>query len=112
MNMKYIGNELELFKNAHNWKSYFSGKLRDDIYGDVLEVGSGICANTKYLNNSNVTSWTCLEPDENLINSIEENNTNNIFVNGTIDSIKDDKKFDTIVYIDVLEHIEEDTKRG
>ena len=37
MNMGYVGSELELFKNAHNWKRYFSGKISNHIRGDVLE---------------------------------------------------------------------------
>ena len=38
----YIGNELELFKNATNWKKYFCSKIAEFIHGDVLEVGAGI----------------------------------------------------------------------
>lgn len=109
MEIEYVGNELELFKNALNWKTYFSDKLMGHIHGDVLEVGSGICANTNFLQNENVSSWTCLEPDNELIQKAERVN-NTSFINGTLDDVDKDQKFDTIIYIDVLEHIEKDSR--
>jgi hypothetical protein len=38
---EYIGNELELFKHAKNWKSYYKRKVEDFIIGDVWDVGAG-----------------------------------------------------------------------
>lgn len=111
MTTKYIGNELDLFKNACNWKLYFSSKIKKHIIGDVLEVGSGIGANTEYLikNNNKISSITCLEPDELLCANIKTTHSiGNVkateIINGTIKLI--DQKYDTIIYIDVLEHIE------
>ncbi len=110
----YIGNELELFKNATNWKTYFSSQINKYIYGDVLEVGAGIGINTSYLLNKNkVNSITCIEPDQVLCLQIKENHkktfiTSADIINGTIQDTN--KTFDTIIYIDVLEHIEESKK--
>lgn len=105
----YIGNELELFQYAVNWKKYFSSKIKKYIKGDVLEVGAGIGVNTSYLISSDAGSWTLLEPDEKLATKIMDNTTAiNIpkkVVNGIIDDLGGEK-FDTIIYIDVLEHIE------
>jgi SAM-dependent methyltransferase len=108
----YIGNELELFKHAVHWKNYFSSKIRPYIKGDVLEVGAGIGVNTEYLarDRAAIQSWCLLEPDRNLAAQIEENTAalglqNKSIINGIITDIAD-KKFDTIIYIDVLEHIE------
>ena len=108
MDYEYIGNELDLFKNATHWKKYFSNVLSKYIYGDVLEVGSGICANTNYLRNKNVKSWSCLEPDQSLISRVPETFKDVSLSNGTIDDLKPELKFDSILYIDVLEHIEND----
>jgi SAM-dependent methyltransferase len=108
----YLGSELELFKNAINWKSYFSKKLSKSIYGDVLEVGAGIGINSSFLTHKkeNITSYTLVEPDEKLALQIEDNisqlKVEKIIINGTIKAVSD-KKFDSIIYIDVLEHIEE-----
>lgn len=111
MENTYIGNELDLFKNASNWKNYFSKKIKPYIKGDILEVGAGIGANTKYLihDNVNIKSITCLEPDAILCEEMKLNHLNDKIdakeiLNGTIEDVN--KQFDTIIYIDVLEHIE------
>lgn len=112
---KYVGNELSLFKKAHTWKKYFTNHINKQITGDVLEVGSGIGANTLFLINSarKAKSWTLLEPDKNLYNKAKKELTGNSFktsidinhINGTIKSVHN-SKYDTILYIDVIEHIE------
>lgn len=110
---KYAGSELELFKNVHNWKSYWSSRLRPFITGDVAEVGAGIGANTPYLKQSGHNRWICIEPDPELVRELTENVSRNPvlsqceMVNGTLESLKGEN-FDTILYIDVLEHIEDD----
>jgi 2-polyprenyl-3-methyl-5-hydroxy-6-metoxy-1,4-benzoquinol methylase len=107
--IEYIGNELELFQFATNWKNYFSSKIKKHISGDVLEVGSGYGVNTKYLITENSKTWTFIEPDPKLASKIESF-TNQISIEkkvivGTIENVLN-KKYDTIIYIDVLEHIE------
>ncbi|WP_422361172.1 class I SAM-dependent methyltransferase [Reichenbachiella sp.] len=111
--LSYIGDELHVFKNAVNWKNYFSYKLKSFIKGKVLEVGAGIGSNTNYFLNHNkeVTSWSMVEPDVNLASQIKENQSKfnhydiNV-INGTIENVQNET-FDTILYIDVLEHIED-----
>ena len=68
----YIGNELDLFENATNWKKYYSKKLKKFIVGNVVEVGAGMGGTTSFLQNSNVQSWICLEPDNNLCKLINK----------------------------------------
>jgi len=110
--LEYVGDELQIFKNAVNWKSYFSSVLRPHIKGDVLEVGAGIGVNTKFLSkgNNHIASWSLLEPDSNLASEISKNvaplkiNLGAV-INGTIDNLEN-QSYDTIIYIDVLEHIE------
>jgi SAM-dependent methyltransferase len=107
---EYIGDELSLFENAINWKKYFSSKIKEFVKGDVLEVGAGIGINAEYLINSSVNSWCFLEPDINMTKQITINTknlklNNKRIINGCIDQIID-QKFDTIIYIDVMEHIE------
>ena len=111
---KYAGAELELFAEVHNWKSYWSRLLRPLIVGDVLEVGAGIGSNTRYLDPGGHGRWVCLEPDAKLVAQLTENlaPTNGPreyeAVAGTMKSLNRGQKFDTIIYIDVLEHIEND----
>jgi SAM-dependent methyltransferase len=111
---KYVGAELELFAAAHNWKSYWSHHIQPFIAGDVLEVGAGIGSNTPFLDPGGDGRWVCLEPDLGLMNQLTENlakatnSRRHEAVCGTLQSLDASQKFDTIIYIDVLEHIEND----
>lgn len=105
----YNSDDLDLFQFATNWKKYFTNKISKHIQGDVLEVGAGIGSNTKYLieSNPNINSWTCIEPEKIFIPRIRENlknlNINFTIKNSTIEGISE--LYDTIIYLDVLEHI-------
>jgi len=111
---EYVGPELELFAEVHNWKSYWSRELRPLITGDVLEVGAGIGANTRYLDAGGHRRWIRLEPDVKLASQYakdpEHTGSASRYeaVVGTIKSLGRTREFDTIIYIDVLEHIEND----
>lgn len=116
MQYEYVGSELELFAEAHNWKKYYSKFIIPYIQGTVLEVGAGIGATTKVLINEKVNKWTCLEPDAKLctqlINEIQSNNLPGYcnVITGTASDLPAGSSFHAATYIDVLEHIENDKK--
>lgn len=108
----YEGGELELFAQAVNWKRYWSAHVRPYLGKRVLEVGAGIGANTPYLNR-NASEWICLEPDENMAAFLVAQQRArqlppSIIKVGTIAALPITPAFDSIVYIDVLEHIRDD----
>ena len=111
----YPGSELALFEKAINWKRYFSSFIRPYIKKNVLEVGAGIGATTALLNDGTVTKWFLLEPDEEMARDLGEKITRHEFpancevIIGTLEQLSHRNKFDTIIYIDVLEHIENDS---
>jgi SAM-dependent methyltransferase len=109
---KYVGSELEAFANVQNWKKYWSRIIQPYISGDVLEVGAGIGSNTPFLNSGRNGRWVCLEPDSRLIAKLSETcvrpQNGREIVCGTLKSLGTNQKFDTIIYIDVLEHIKND----
>jgi SAM-dependent methyltransferase len=114
MTDKYVGSELELFAEVQNWKEYWAGQLRPFVKGDILEVGAGIGSNTRLLDAAGGSGrWVCLEPDPELLaqltRNIRESQARRCYETerGTIQSLSG-QLFDTIVYIDVLEHIEND----
>src|SRR4051812_28807493 len=112
--LTYVGEELDLFAHATRWKNYWSRILRPYLGKEVLEVGAGLGVNTPLLLGEAQTHWLCLEPDPTLAARLEENCaklsgqeriTTQI---GIVSDLPPTAKFDTILYIDVLEHIEHD----
>lgn len=110
----YVGQELELFAGATNWKMYFRSALADRLVGDVLEVGAGIGETARHLLDGRQRSWLCLEPDERLATTLRDWAASTTVGPrpsvqiGTIADLEPKSRFDTILYIDVLEHIEDD----
>ncbi len=114
MTRSYIGSELELFAAATNWKEYFSSVLAPFIGAQVLEIGAGIGSNIPFLHTPAVRQWTSVEPDPDLACRISERimlgelpETCRVLV-GTIESVEKTLRFNTVFYIDVLEHIADD----
>ncbi len=110
----YAGAELDVFALAKNWKSYFRSRIADAIHGDVLEVGAGIGATTRLLCDGRQRSWTALEPDAKLADrlladlSIGQPRPTVTVIVRTLAELPAAPAYDTILYIDVLEHIEDD----
>lgn len=110
----YVGGELGLFAHASNWKRYWSERLSPYLTGDVLEVGAGIGTNTILLRPQTQGGWTCLEPDEKLVAELKSVLDRSKLeplcriMTGTISNLPPSERFDTIIYIDVLEHIPDD----
>jgi SAM-dependent methyltransferase len=110
----YEGGELDIFFAARHWKSYWSRKIAPHIGQTVLEVGAGFGANTPYLFGASRRRWVCLEPDAALTAQIpdrlKEYSWSPVVETrvGTLPDIPARETFDTLLYIDVLEHIEDD----
>jgi len=105
---EYVGAELPLFAKAANWKAYWRKQIAPHVRGDVLEVGAGLGVNTALLNDLDYRTWVCLEPDASLIQSIVLPGPRHSAVTGVITSLPPSATFDSILYIDVLEHIADD----
>jgi len=113
----YVGTELELFREARNWKRYWSRHIAPFASGRLLEVGAGIGANSPYLASPRVTQFVRLEPDPRFSTALAESAAHvrqlGIAVDdrvGTVADLDATERFDAILYIDVLEHIEDDRR--
>ncbi len=110
----YLGGELDIFAEAVRWKAYFGRFLRPYLAGRVLEVGAGLGATTAALCSGREQEWWCLEPDPRLLARIEERiRTSSLpsccrAVPGALQDLPASARFDAILYVDVLEHIEDD----
>lgn len=111
---QYVGSELQLFAQAHHWKAYFSDMIRPHLGSNVLEVGAGLGGTTAILTQGYRGSWLCLEPDAALAGTISQAIAAGELPEGcrvstgTTATLPTEDKFDSILYIDVLEHIEDD----
>jgi SAM-dependent methyltransferase len=110
---RYAGSELDLFAKVVNWKAYWSRQMAPFVAGDVLEVGAGIGANTAFVDRGATGNWVCLEPDPALASELSgklKRKAGPPYETkcGTLRTLGGQRLFDTILYVDVLEHIEDD----
>ena len=114
MTYVYEGTELEVFSTARHWKSYLRQRVGPYLGRDVLEVGAGNGNTTRVLCDGQAARWVCLEPDRALADQVtaaigdgELPGCCRVQV-GTLEFLSERERFDTILYIDVLEHIADD----
>ncbi|XLQ11503.1 MAG: class I SAM-dependent methyltransferase [cyanobacterium endosymbiont of Epithemia adnata isolate EadnSB Bon19] len=110
----YAGSELEIAREAKNWKTYFCNLIEQYLGNEVLEVGAGMGGTTKVLCKNHHKHWVCLEPDIQLASTIQDFISQGelpnfcLVKNGTLIDLKNSDQFDSLIYIDVLEHIKDD----
>ena len=107
--IQYDGFELDHFDSAYNFRKYQISLIKNYLSGKLLEVGPGKGGLTFFYSQF-VKKPTLIEPEKKLYKLLKKKFKKNNFVikNCTISKIQ--KKFDTIIYFDVLEHIEDDLK--
>lgn len=110
----YVGTELDVFAGARNWKAYWSGLVAPLLGRRVLDVGAGIGATAMILDCRRFDRYLALEPDPALVGRMraaaDAAGLPDTFQvrQGSLTSLPAEERFDTILYIDVLEHIEAD----
>ena len=110
----YCGAELDLFAAAENWKSYVRAAVRRYLGRDVLEVGAGNGNTTRALCRGEFERWVCLEPDAALAGELSSASGRGELPDccqvriGTLADLDEQDHHDTILYMDVLEHIADD----
>ena len=100
----------ERFDDAKFHRKYCMSFVKKFIHGNVLEVGAGCGSFTRDYIDDKINA-TLTETDNKNFEDLKKNfiNNKNIKIsNKTIFEIED--KFDTILYLHVLEHIEDDRK--
>lgn len=110
----YPGGELETFALAHHWKAYWGEMVRPYVGRRVLEVGAGLGATARLYKDLTVEHWLGLEPDAAMAARLQleagrgELGPLREFRAAYSHDLPHDDSFDTILYIDVLEHIADD----
>jgi SAM-dependent methyltransferase len=111
----YVGHELELFAEARHWKRYVRRQIEPFLGRRVLEVGAGIGGTTRVFADGVFDEWLCLEPDGVLADRVRQ-----LIAGGELPAYcrvavgtlaeMPTARYDTVLYIDVLEHIERDAE--
>ncbi len=112
--LAYPGRELELFAAAGRWHAYWRDQVRPFLGAEVLEVGAGIATHSVALAGQGARRWIALEPDAAMAREAgrrlaEAGLTPRCAArHGTTETLAAGERFDTVLYIDVLEHIADD----
>jgi SAM-dependent methyltransferase len=111
---EYIGSELDLFAEATHWRAYWQRQVTPFLGRRILEVGAGIGTVTRDLCGPEIEHWVALEPDPAMAAGLAEDAGAGRLPAvcetrcGTTGDLASGERFDTALYIDVLEHIEDD----
>ncbi len=107
--MDYLGKELEMFDSANIWRKYVYLLIKKYLKEDILEVGAGIGSFTNNYRD-NFKNITITELDKKNIRELKRRfKKSKIKITSQYtEQVK--KKFNTILYMNVLEHIKNDKK--
>jgi|TARA_B100000929_G_scaffold179130_1_gene141868 hypothetical protein len=106
--MNYPGKELENFERAYIWRKYIYFLIKKYLKDNILEVGAGIGSFTKnYIKYFKSIQLT--ETDHNNYLKLKERFRDNDLLIENKFTNEINKKFNCIMYLNVLEHIKEDT---
>ena len=106
--MKYPGKELEIFDKATIWRKYIYYLTKNYLKDNILEIGAGLGSFTKgyYKKFQNIT---LTDLDEENVNTLKKNFSEEKNIKICSNFINEiEGKFNTIIYLNVLEHIESD----
>ena len=108
----YDGCELVGLREARNYYSWLIQEFRPAVRGKVIEVGAGIGVFSEYLLGLPIEELICLEPACNLIPLLTRRLSRER-VRVFSETLKrfaanNSELFDSVVYVNVLEHIEDD----
>jgi SAM-dependent methyltransferase len=106
--MSYTGWELHNFDQAKLYRLYQFALLKINIKGNILEVGPGNCVHlSDYLKIAkNITLVEATPKYFNLLNKKNKRNKK-VKIKKSLKKLKKNT-FDTILYLDVIEHIKDD----
>jgi hypothetical protein len=107
--MDYPGKELEIFDKAVFWRKYIYLLVKKYLKNDLLEVGAGIGSFTKNYKND-FTQITLTELDKHNIKKLKKRFKNTKIKIESKFTSKINRKFNSILYMNVLEHIKNDKR--
>jgi 2-polyprenyl-3-methyl-5-hydroxy-6-metoxy-1,4-benzoquinol methylase len=109
---RYFGRDLEAMTFARNYHRWLIDEFSPYLGGSVAEVGAEVGNVSKLILDADIDRLTAFEPSGNMFPILKqrlESEERATVVNGFFGrGIVSDEAFDTILYVNVLEHIEDD----
>jgi len=109
----YEGNDLEALTNMQRYRELITSYFRPYLAGEAIEIGAGI-GNMAHHITPHVSSLQLVEPSPNLIGALKarfaDDETVSV-INKDFNQIiftTQEKSFDCVILVNVLEHIEDD----
>ena len=103
--------EFEALREAANYRNALIHEFASYLTGNVIEVGAGIGQMTAHLRElAGIRRLIAIEPDARLSKKHREQFPGHELYEGTIDQTPRDSAWDAILSINVLEHIEGDSR--
>ena len=109
---QYFGKDLEAMSFATNYHRWLISEFLPYIRGSVAEVGAGVGNVSRLILETNMKSLTAFEPSGNMYPLLKEAlsaDKRAKAINTFFGKEKASECFDTVLYVNVLEHIEDDT---
>lgn len=108
---QYFGKDLEAMSFANNYHRWLIAEFLPYIKGSVAEVGAGVGNVSRLTLEADIKSLTAFEPSANMYPLLKEAlgaDARAKAINGFFGKEPVDECFDTVMYVNVLEHIEDD----
>lgn len=111
---RYAGTELEALRSAVNYYRWIIDEIQSYLHGHGMEIGAGCGTVSRLLCETALQSLCCIEPDERLVAQLQATlppSTKPVRVLCTTlgeFSPNTSERFDSIIAINVLEHIADD----
>ena len=107
--MKYPKTATERFDKANIWIKYIIFQIKKYIKGNTIEIGAGCGSFSREFSKENLDKITLTDADQENIIQLKNNflnKKNTVISQKNLDQFNE--TFDTIIYFNVLEHIEKD----
>jgi SAM-dependent methyltransferase len=108
---QYFGKDLEAMSSAENYREWILDEFAPYLGGSVAEVGAGAGSFSTLLLETNMSSLVAFEPSHNMYPLLREalaGDERARAVNGFFHGGNTEERFDSILYVNVLEHVEDE----
>jgi SAM-dependent methyltransferase len=108
---QYFGKDLEAMSFAANYHQWILEELRPYLGKSVAEIGAGVGSFSRLILSCPVEHLTSYEPSANMfpiLNEFVKSDPRATAINGFFGQSAEADCFDSVIYVNVLEHVEDD----